>query len=690
MRNFKFLLILLSFIVGLADPMMAQTHGCGTDAKHRELIAKYPEVRLALPQYNQSNKNGSRDAEDVYVIPVVFHIIHNYGAENISDAQIYDAVSILNLDFRKQNADTAAIVPAFKNIAADAFIEFRLASKDPHGNCTNGIDRIQSTQTYNGDDVAKLNPWPRNYYLNIWVVASMRDGVAGYAYYPSAVEGLLAKIDGVIILSQYVGSIGTGSIGNSRALTHEIGHSFSLPHTWGNTNDPGVACGEDGIRDTPLTKGHTSCNLNDASCTPGVIENVQNYMEYAYCSKMFTQDQVAAMRFALESNTSGRNLLWQQGNLVFTGTQNSTPVACSPIADFYATQHMVCEGDAVTFKDASWRGEITDYTWSFEGGMPATSNDVNPMVTFDTPGWHNVTLTVTATNGSNTITKNNMVYVFPSTADYTGSYSEDFSDESRFVTDFLPLNLDVISDSKWERNADAGYSGWNSVSLNSYGNIKNDLDELIGPAIDLSGLTAPQYLYFHYSNATNAQNFAQIKDSLKIFYSIDCGKNWVRMSTLTGLALANDAFHAESFVPYQQRNWKGHAIALPQAALTSNFRFKFQFKSSEYSNNIYIDDINIASVVAVDELGALSQSLIAYPNPTQNLLTLEYKTSNTTNVKVGMYDLMGKEVVALYAGIQSAGGQLLQLNTSTLANGVYFVKLHVGNQTITKMVVIAK
>ena len=53
-------------------------------------------------------------------------------------------------------------------------------------------------------------------------------------------------------------------------------------------NDPGVACGDDGVQDTPITKGHSSCNnVYDSVCT-GAIENVQNFMEFSYCIKMFT------------------------------------------------------------------------------------------------------------------------------------------------------------------------------------------------------------------------------------------------------------------------------------------------------------------------------------------------------------------------------------------------------------------
>ena len=314
-------------------------HHCGTTEATKRLYTVYPELIQAETDYNNvltqqiQNKKQQKSVETVYIIPIVFHVIHQNGAENISDAQIQDQVNILNRDYRKLNADTSAIVAGFDTLAADIKIEFRLARIDPDGNCTNGIDRIYSHKTNNADDDSKLNQWPRNKYLNVWTVKTIGSaGVAGYAYYPSAVDGFMYPYDGIIILSQYIGSIGTGSAYTSRALTHEIGHWLNLEHTWGSTNSPEVGCGDDGVNDTPMTKGHLSCVLMDATCTPGVIENIQNYMEYSYCTNMFTLGQKDRMRAALENSVSSRNHLSLGYNLAATGTDvtGQSTAACIP------------------------------------------------------------------------------------------------------------------------------------------------------------------------------------------------------------------------------------------------------------------------------------------------------------------------------------------------------------------------
>ena len=46
-----------------------------------------------------------KSAGTIYYIPVVFHVLHMNGSENISDEQIYDAIRVLNEDFSGSNAD---------------------------------------------------------------------------------------------------------------------------------------------------------------------------------------------------------------------------------------------------------------------------------------------------------------------------------------------------------------------------------------------------------------------------------------------------------------------------------------------------------------------------------------------------------------------------------------------------------
>ncbi|MGZ2370627.1 cadherin domain-containing protein [Ancylomarina sp. YFZ004] len=68
------------------------------------------------------------------------------------------------------------------------------------------------------------------------------------------------------------------------------------------------------------------------------------------------------------------------------------------IANFTANKTTVKTGGQITFSDASLRIP-TSWKWIFEGGTPATSTEINPVVTYDTKGTHSVTLIVENTFG---------------------------------------------------------------------------------------------------------------------------------------------------------------------------------------------------------------------------------------------------------------------------------------------------
>lgn len=277
-RNTLFLSLAL-----LAGTIYSQAiRKCSSSEAMEEAMLKYPqmidgarELEEFTKQYEQLQA-VSKTAATAYVIPVVVHILHNFGDENISDLQVLDAIKVMNEDFSKTNPDASFVIPEFTGVAADMQIEFRLAQKDPSGNCTNGIDRIPTILTYNADDDSKLNGWPRNKYLNIWVVKKIAGGAAGNAYLPNI--GLPASIDGIMILHDYFSSIGTSNINRSHAISHEVGHFLNLQHVWGSSNTPGVACGNDGITDTPNTKGWSFCPSKTAAkvCNAAIVENYQD------------------------------------------------------------------------------------------------------------------------------------------------------------------------------------------------------------------------------------------------------------------------------------------------------------------------------------------------------------------------------------------------------------------------------
>ncbi len=714
----KFNSFLFVLALGCSFTMNAQEDhfNCGQHKVTQEMWAQNPQLKADYEEFKNrvrlSVETNPVTQKAVYIIPLVFHIIHEYGAENIEDIQVYDQVAVLNRDYRKLNADVSELVAGFDTLAGDAQIEFRLATIGPNGECTNGIEHIYSHEANNGDDYSKHNQWHRSRYLNIWVVRSMKDGVAGYAYQPS--DGLEFYRDGIIILQQYIGRIGTSNENSSRALTHEIGHYLGLDHNWGSTNDPGVACGDDGIADTPETKGFNFCpqTLAQATvCNPGVVENYQNYMEYSYCSVMFTHDQIDFMRNSLLVETANRSNLVKDSNLVITGALANPAPLCKPVADFstwvpsgsqFIRGKFACEGDEITFKDASWNAATINRMWYFEDGTPSTSTEADPVVTFQGLGWKRVKLVVSNAAGGDSIVNWQAIHLSQSWADKTGPYSESF--ESGNVLSWLVDNPEN-NYAKWQLSNTNGKDNSKCMVLNNYKDVSNaqaytedyfynfrlggNKDALISPSNDLTNTTGSE-LIFDYSYATGGNVQADITESLKIYISKNCGKTWTLRETLdlTDLVTAGNS-SGIAFAPTSNSQWRTATVPIVINSSDNRTRFKFEFNASDVANNLYLDNIRVTGVLDVTENPLNVMDVTVYPNPTNTSegISINY-TANENAVDFQLMDVQGKVLsTETNNTINTEVTHKMNL-TSPLAAGVYYVKISQGEFNMTKKVVI--
>lgn len=616
----------------------------------------------------------------IYTIPVVFHIIHNNGPENISNDQVYDAIAILNRDYRKLNADTSSIVAAFQGIAADIGLEFALAAKDPDGNCHSGINRVMSPLTTDGgnSDMKALSYWPREMYMNVWVCADAGSGTAGFTYNPGDVAGNWGYYeDGIVMRSDYVGSIGTSNASKSRTLTHEVGHWFNLAHTWGGTNSPGdpANCNiDDNVSDTPNTIGHTSCNLSDGTCG-SVLDNVQNYMEYSYCSKMFTQGQATRMRAAAMSSTADRNNLWTNANLAATGVLN--PPLCAAV--FSANQISGCAGTAIQFLDESYHN-VETWSWDFGDGTTLTGSDPaihkNPEHIYANPGNYSVLLTVSNSTGTVTSNNNFIMSILPETG--INNLQEGF--ENAFPANNWIIN-NPNSDETWEVSPSASTSGIKSLKLRNFTIDAGNTDEFISTTINATNTDSVVIMYkWAYANMVT-----ETDDRLKISVSNDCGNTWslrkMRRGT-TNLPTANAT--NSQFTPTSADQWSSEAIIVTDPTyFTSQFRVKFEF-ISDGGNNLFIDDINIfptSNNVGVSEIQP--QHISAYPVPADDELFVELEYLNGTGTQLALLDASGKICVS-----QPVNQKINRIDTASLTPGLYCVLVMSGENRWMRKIVI--
>ncbi|MCB0476986.1 MAG: T9SS type A sorting domain-containing protein [Crocinitomicaceae bacterium] len=623
------------------------------------------ELEDFTQNYVQSNDSRSRGV--VYTIPVVFHVIHDYGESNISDAQIYDQMEILNRDYRLLNQDASAVVAEFQGMPADIEVEFVLATKKPNGQCFNGITRTASTAT-SGNENQQVSAvqnahgnFPGDEYLNVFVVTEA-SGAAGYTYPPSFWGASMSA--GIYIQHSYVGSIGTGGASTSRALTHEVGHWFNLSHTWGDTNNPGVSCGDDQVSDTPQTKGWTTCNLTGTTCD-GQKDNVENYMEYSYCSKMFTPGQKTRMRAALASSTAGRNNLWTAQNLAATGA-DGTNSFCK--ADFEVDRNYTCVGGSIQFTDLSYN-TTTNWTWNTTGGTADNANGQNPIVTYNTPGLHPVTLTSGDAGSSDSEFKNNFIHVFPTTA---GSFPhvEDFEGYGSLPTSGLVSGFDGHPYG-WEIHNGVGSSGTKAIKFNAFACPFGQLErEFISYPIDLTSATAGD-IEFTFKMVYKLTDNMVGAEKLFVYFSDDCGETWTLgrqwFSTQINQGTSNFAYNPTTAGEYVMQSY-----TIPNNFKVSNFMYKMVWKNTG-GNNIFIDDINIAYLGTAGIEENVLSGLSVYPNPFGDNITIKAQ-SEMNEAEIKIFDARGKLVKSLKKDIVDN----LTINTSEFSQGLYIMEIRNG------------
>lgn len=654
------------------------------------------EIAQNFKLENALQKNAGTNTI-VYTIPVVVHVVYATQADNISVRQIEDGLRVLNEDYQRLNADASQTRSIFQGVASDMQIEFKLAKKDPQGNCTDGITRTQSSTSLSGTESAKIVKWNQERYLNIWVTRHVSNTTPqdpggytlGYSFFPrtNKVSG-----DGVILRHDQMGTIGTasGNTSGGRTLTHEVGHYLALHHPFsgsctgmGGANPVGLlgnAAQGDYCDDTPpVSQSNFGCNFGINSCSndsPDLVDQIENYMDYADCPNMFTEDQKARVHAVLNSS-SLRGTLVSVSNHTFTGL--TSPPPCTPIAMVEAEKEVVCTNDTVQFYDISEEGDPTSWNWSFPGGTPATSTLENPTVIYANPGAYSVSLTVTNSAGTDNVTYTDLIHVKNSANPFfTTTWTESF--ENGTIPQVMTA-VDGGDGSTFQPYTNGGSHQNMALILPRANNSLGELDELISPAINTANGNDLN-LFFDFAFAATANDN---EDQLEVYVSRDCGDTWIRRRFYNGGRLRTVANTTGNFVPTAAGDWATETINFNAYIGPNPILIKFVFENGG-GNNFYIDNIRFGegTDVSIEEYNAADMAI--YPNPSRGQLKLSLSDLQDRDLQLSIVDLTGKNVFEM--DLHSEGPSLDQELNLDLNSGIYLVQLRGENTQIQDKLII--
>ena len=680
MKNTSSLLVILFMVLTASFNTTAQKLPCLTHSKTKAILEEFPDRQALLDALERETLEYTEEhygerGGNLKVIPTVIHVVHDYGSENLSKASILSTMEYVNQELRGENGNLSSVAPEFQSIIADSEFELRLAKIDDQGNCTDGITRTVSNQTYaGGEDLKDLINWNdgTRRYLQVWLVNTVGSGAGGYTYLPGSTN---ARRNGIIIrAAQFQGS-----------LAHEFGHWVNLSHTWGGTNnpeEPNNCFDDDNVSDTPNTEG-TSGGCNSSQETCGSLDNVHNHMDYTSCARMFTLGQKARMQAAANSSVGGRNTYWSTNNRSVTGTADGFTNVCTPNVAFGLDNNLGCEGIQVEFEDNSWGADEDPswvWNWSFPGGTPATSNDQNPTVTYNSAGTYDVTLTISTGAGSENETLQDAVIVTQLGGGIDGPWMEGMED-SNFPENSDPtLEWTVESPGglTWQRGTTASYSGSASARINLRSITEGNINSLISPPIDMSDISssdAEVTFQLAHSNRTETGH----SERLRVYASKNCGETWTIRYTETGNSLntAGSGLVTGTFVP-DQNDWRFEEVSLAPMAGEEHVLIKFE-TSSDRQSYLYLDDINInpnAPNVGVDEIGVFNNTRI-YPNPIDGNSQIELNLDENVEVEISLVNVMGQRLGLRSAQLQTGLNRIpVSSLNSSLDAGIYFIQLN--------------
>ncbi|MCY7409191.1 MAG: choice-of-anchor J domain-containing protein [Chitinophagales bacterium] len=670
---------------------------CGTDEYMKYLMQQDPKLEQRLidaeqivQQYIRDHPNGATTRE-IINIPTVVHVVYKTAAQNLSDEQVLSQIDVLNQDYQRLNSDTNETPAAFKSLAANCEISFCLAQRDPDGNPTTGIVRVETTvsnfdvtnEVKHTDDGGS-DAWDVDKYFNIWV-CDLADPVLGYGQFPLSNN---SDNFGLVVHYEAFGTIGDLLSGykDGRTSTHEGGHCFNLRHIWG---DDGTSCtGTDYVDDTPnqADENYGCPNFPHLSCTNGPNGDMfMNYMDYTNddCKNMFSEGQKERMLANINSFLS--TLLTSEG--------------CIPVVNLDAgllSQKTVevCALDysqKVTLKNYGLNTLTScDIIYSVDGGSNSTYNwtgvlphngsiDITlPSVTL-TPGVHTFNVNTSNPNSlSDEYTLNDAVSVELSVVIDVAAWpvKEDFSGVNFPPTDWKVTNNDL--DITWAKGT-TGYNSSESAFMHNFiYATRGEIDDLTLPHVNLTAVSNPKLtFYLAYQLYTNPDNGVNHSDTLEVFVSTDCGVTFKKIykKYFINLTTVIPNWSHTEFVPTDISQWRLETVDLTPYATSDNAIIRFR-QITDDENNLYIDKINIVEPVGIEEIDPLSFDI--FPNPASSNIIIGLNAVGKTQVKIT--DALGRIIFVE----ECFSAKEITIDLSKFVDGNYFVTATSSNGTDEK------
>ncbi|HEX7844724.1 MAG TPA: zinc-dependent metalloprotease [Chitinophagaceae bacterium] len=733
MNRLAHILLLFFLLTGSVTcfAQLGDSANCGTDQVHSYLLKNDPEynknftsIEKQVQSIIQLQQQTQQRTKVIYTIPIVIHVIH-LGEQvgvgtNISDAQIQQGIAGMNDRFRN-----------LIGVGVDIEMQFCLATKDPNGNPTTGINRVDGSAVPNYSTVGmgingesnsscsnpgnetllkNLSRWPNNQYYNIWIVKSVCNGFyTGYAYYP----GASSTVDGAAVAY-------TQFTYTSRIPAHELGHGFFLFHTFfGDNNNtscpPDNNCSTQGDQccDTPP---HKQGDCASTVCTGGNFDaSSYNYMSYCGINTSngrFTNDQKNRMLAAL--NTSPRAALLTS-QVCITPPVNDHCTGATPLTSTVACNFLF--NQSVNNATASGKPKATcdsytgtpalaDVWYSFQAlatshiiTVDPNGSSLNPVIAVYNSCIDNTIIACSdATGGAGTITTLNLSALTIGNTYFVRVYN--YGDQTTnggfkiCITHpgcAVPGAVTVSASGTFCNSTTLTTTGGTNGTIYWQATATNGTSTAV--AATSQNINASGTYYFRANNSCGWGTQGSATVVVGPSPTADAGPDKVICTASTSsTTIGSTAVGGYNYSWAPATGLNNSTFANPTASPTANTTYTVTVTNSFGCSAT--DQVNVTlnplagCITALPDIDGLNEFKII-PNPSGGQFAIRIKLSVSNQVSLKLYSVTGQ---LLYQSEISrfTGTEIKQVNVPSLSNGVYLLETKVGKTSFIEKIVIAR
>ena len=175
-----------------------------------------------------------------------------------------------------------------------------------------------------------------------------------------------------------------------------------------------------------------------------------------------------------------------------------------------------------------------------------------------------------------------------------------------------------------------------------------------------------------------------IGDALTVEVSTDCGLTYTQAYYKAGITLNTGGLSAISYAPFASSDWRKEVVDL-SSFIGNHVLIRF-VNTCANGNNIYVDNINISTIVGVPKI-ANNLNVDILPNPTNSKTTIHLNQVLDEDLEI---ELMGMNGQLLYQSSLVAGASSMDLDLSNLPASMYLVRLRTSAVVEVRKIVVTR